>query len=107
MISRSSLPLLCDVAPTQKKYERKLLQALPKEDDLVHSLPCSLEELYNGRVRKMKITRHIVCTMCGGYVSALLLRGILSRARLARAITLVILFDTCLMAVSFLPVLVA
>lgn len=50
----------------QKKYERKLLQALPKEEDLVHSLPCSLEELYNGRVRKMKITRHVVCTMCGG-----------------------------------------
>lgn len=50
----------------KKKYERKLLQALPKEEDLVHSLPCSLEELYNGRVRKMKITRHVVCTMCGG-----------------------------------------
>jgi len=37
-----------------------------KGEDIVHSVGLSLEDLYNGRVMKMKVTREVLCTGCSG-----------------------------------------
>lgn len=37
----------------------------PKPRDLVHELPVTLEELYNGRTRKVQVTRDRRCDACG------------------------------------------
>lgn len=37
-----------------------------KTRDLVYELPVPLSEMYNGRVRKLKITRHVICSACDG-----------------------------------------
>jgi len=35
-------------------------------EDLVHPLPVSLEDLYNGKSVKLSVTRNIICTKCTG-----------------------------------------
>ncbi|VDN31255.1 unnamed protein product, partial [Gongylonema pulchrum] len=37
-----------------------------KVRDMIHQLPVTLEQLYNGAVKKLKVTRHIVCPKCEG-----------------------------------------
>jgi DnaJ family protein A protein 2 len=37
-----------------------------RQKDMVKQLDVSLEELYNGKTRKMKITRRIICKACDG-----------------------------------------
>lgn len=38
----------------------------PKPKDLVHELPCTLEDMYKGRTRRVAITRKRKCTDCDG-----------------------------------------
>ncbi|EJW69766.1 hypothetical protein WUBG_19327 [Wuchereria bancrofti] len=33
---------------------------------MIHQLPVTLEQLYNGAVKKLKLSRNIVCPACGG-----------------------------------------
>ncbi|KRZ56022.1 DnaJ -like protein subfamily A member 1, partial [Trichinella nativa] len=35
-------------------------------DDTIHQMPVTLEEIYNGSVRKFSVTRNVVCTKCEG-----------------------------------------
>ncbi|VDN84099.1 unnamed protein product [Brugia pahangi] len=37
-----------------------------KVRDMIHQLPVTLEQLYNGAVKKLKLSRNIVCPACGG-----------------------------------------
>jgi DnaJ homolog subfamily A member 2 len=37
-----------------------------KGKDVVHPLHVSLEDLYKGKLRKMRITRKVLCTQCDG-----------------------------------------
>ncbi|MCP9264125.1 DnaJ-like subfamily A member 4 [Dirofilaria immitis] len=37
-----------------------------KVRDMIHQLPVTLEQLYNGAVKKLKLSRNIVCPKCGG-----------------------------------------
>ncbi|KAJ0052594.1 hypothetical protein Pint_00139 [Pistacia integerrima] len=36
-------------------------------EDVVHTLKCSLEELYNGATKKLSLSRNILCPKCKGY----------------------------------------
>lgn len=37
-----------------------------KVRDMIHQLPVTLEHLYNGTVKKLKVSRNIVCPKCEG-----------------------------------------
>jgi DnaJ family protein A protein 2 len=37
-------------------------------DDTIHPLKVSLEDLYNGKVSKLQLSRNILCKTCNGYV---------------------------------------
>ena len=37
-----------------------------RPDDCVHELDCTLEDLYNGNIRKVRISRHVTCRECKG-----------------------------------------
>uniref|UniRef100_A0A915AF99 Uncharacterized protein n=2 Tax=Parascaris univalens TaxID=6257 RepID=A0A915AF99_PARUN len=37
-----------------------------KVRDMIHQLPVTLEQLYNGAVKKLKVSRHVVCAKCEG-----------------------------------------
>lgn len=41
-------------------------QAPTKTEDMRHPLAVTLEDLYNGMTRKLKITRKVLCTLCKG-----------------------------------------
>jgi DnaJ family protein A protein 2 len=35
-------------------------------EDLVHTLPVTLEQLYNGKTSKLKVDKHVLCSTCEG-----------------------------------------
>lgn len=37
-----------------------------KVRDMIHQLPVTLEQLYNGHVKKLKVSRNVVCSKCNG-----------------------------------------
>jgi len=37
-----------------------------KGDDIVHEIPCTLEDLYKGKTTKLAVTRNVICTKCEG-----------------------------------------
>lgn len=38
-------------------------------EDVVHLMRVSLEDLYNGTMKKLSLSRNILCPKCKGYVS--------------------------------------
>lgn len=38
-----------------------------KGQDILHTLEMTLEELYNGRVKRMTLTKDVLCLTCSGY----------------------------------------
>lgn len=50
--------------------QRRKPQGPVKGQDVVHSLQVSMEDLYNGATRKVRITRTRICKECDGYVNA-------------------------------------
>uniref|UniRef100_A0A0A9WGP8 DnaJ subfamily A member 4 n=1 Tax=Lygus hesperus TaxID=30085 RepID=A0A0A9WGP8_LYGHE len=45
---------------------RGFAQEERRPKDLVHELPMTLEELYKGKTRRIRITRHRLCSTCNG-----------------------------------------
>ena len=39
-----------------------------KGESTVHKLKVSLEDLYNGKVAKLQLSKNVICAECGGYV---------------------------------------
>ena len=37
-----------------------------KADPILHTMSCTLDDLYNGKTQKIRITRQVCCTQCGG-----------------------------------------
>ena len=37
-----------------------------KGKDVMHALPVSLEELYNGKTKKLSLNKQVICSACGG-----------------------------------------
>ena len=42
-------------------------QGKRKGDDVVFPLKVSLEELYNGLTKKLRLTKNVICSGCNGY----------------------------------------
>lgn len=48
------------------QFRRNDRSRRPRTEDLIHELKVKLEDLYNGKEIKLKITRNIVCSICKG-----------------------------------------